>query len=120
MMKKYNEVDDKKVEIAVLLYIDNWDTLSAFDQDVETVEWHVTNCMTYITQLSEGLTPIYRPPPDLRLDPDDWNDNELLTLYRDIAISAVKRGYECDPGMLTRIKQTIKPKRVAMRRYVRP
>ena len=119
-MKKYNEVDVKKVEIGALLYIDNWDTLCAFSQDLETVGWHVTNCMTYITQLSEGLTPIYSPPPDLRLDPVDWNEPELLSLYRDIVLAAAKRGYEPDPGMITRMKAVLKPKRIAMRRYVRP
>ena len=117
---KYNEIDDKKVEIGVLLYIDNWDTMSAFDQDEETVGWHVANCMTYITQLSEGITPLYNPPPDLRLDPADWNERELLSLYRDIALAAAKRGYEPDPGMITRIKQVLKPKRIAVRRYIRP
>ncbi len=118
-MKRYNEVDDKKVEIGILLYVDNWDTMSAFDQDPEAVSWHVTNCMTYITQLSEGIKPLYLPPPDLILH-DDWNEAELLTLYRDIVIPAVKRGYEPDPGMVTRIKQILKPARIKMRRYVRP
>ena len=117
---KYNEIDEKKVEIGVLLYIDNWDTLSAFDQDIEHVGWHVQNCMTYITQLSEGLTPLYNPPPDLVLSLDDWNEAELLALYRDVVLSATKRGYEPDPGMITRIKTILKPKRVAMRRYIRP
>lgn len=114
-----DKIDDKKVEIGILLYVDNWDTMAAFDQDPEAVAWHVTNCMTYITQLSEGINPLYYPPPDLVLG-DDWNEAELLTLYRDVLISAVKRGYEPDPGMVTRVKQTLKPKRVPVRRRVRP
>lgn len=115
----YKKIDKQKVEIGVLLYVDNWDTMATFDQDPEAVAWHVGNCMTYITQLSEGIKPLYLPPPDMVLG-DDWSELELLSLYRDVVISAVKRGYEPDPGMITRIKQNLKQPRVKMRRYVRP
>lgn len=113
------KVDEEKVDIARMYWIDDWDKMSAFDTDIENVEWHVTNCMTYLIQLSEEVVPLYMPPPNIRLE-GSWNEREMLTLYRDLLEAAERRGYEPDAGMITRIRKALPPKRVRVRRVVRP
>ena len=113
------KIDQEKVDLARLYWIDDWDKMSAFDTDIENVAWHVENCMTYLIQLSEDVVPLYKPPPSIVLDAD-WNEREMLLLYRDLLEPAERRGYVADPGMVTRIRQALPPKRVRVRRVVRP
>ena len=109
-MQRY-AIDQEKVELAALLYKSDWHRLSTYDQDTENITWHVTNCMNYVILLSEDQTPAYIPPPDLRLDADDWNEYELLSLYQELLPVAVQAGYMADAGVVTRIKKALRPRR---------
>ncbi len=107
-------IDQEKVDIMALLYKADWEKMTCYDNDTENVEWHVSNCMTYITQKSEGVEPLYKPTPHLKIT-DDWNERELLSLYRELAVEANKRGVRPDRGMVTRIKRALSPRRVVYR-----
>ena len=113
------KVDEDKVDIARMFWEDNWVKMAGYDTDTENVEWHVTNCMTYLIQLSEDVVPLYKPSPDVALT-GDWNEYEYLLLYRDLLQEADRWGYKPDPGVLVRVKAAFPPKRVRVRRRVRP
>jgi len=113
------KADEEKVDIAHMFWVDDWAKMEAYDVDAENVTWHVENCMTYLIQRSEEAESLYRPPPALELG-EDWTEAELLMLYRDLLDPAVRRGYEPDPGVITRIKRVLAPKRIVVRRVVRP
>ena len=114
------KVDEDKVDIARMFWEDDWARMAAYDTDAENVEWHVTNCMTYLIQLSEDVVPLYKPAPNIELA-GDWNEHEQLLLYRDLLPEAERWGYRPDPGVIVRIKQVFPPKRVRVRRrIVRP
>ena len=115
-MKDY---DVEKVQILAMFYEDNWQRLETYDGDRENIEWHVHNCMTYIVQRSEDVESIWMVPPELEIEPG-WTEKEILALYRELSQPALRRGYEPDPGIITRIKQVLPPKRVRVRRVVRP
>ena len=112
---KQNMIDTEKVDLASLLYKSDWHRMSTYDQDTENIMWHVYNCMNYIVMLSEDVIPKWCAPPDLSLDPEDWNEMELLSLYKELLPAAVQAGYLADAGVATRIKKHLNPRR----RYVR-
>ena len=113
------KVDEEKVDIAHIFWVDDWARMAAYDTDAENVEWHVTNCMTYLTQLSEDVEPLYKPAPNIELA-RDWNEHEYLMLYRDLLPEATRRGFIPDAGVLVRVKAAFPPKRIRVRRRVRP
>jgi hypothetical protein len=114
------DYDAEKVKIQAMFYTDNWERMEKYDSDRENIEWHVHNCMTYITQRSEDVEPVWMMPEELVLE-DDWTEKEILALYRDLSTEALPRGYKPDPGVMTRIQQLLAPPvRIKMRRYVRP
>ena len=87
------------------IYRTDWHRMAAYDTDRENIEWHVSNCMNYIILRSEEVEPNWVCPPDMNIDPEDWNELELLALYQDLIEPAVQAGYCADAGMVTRIKK---------------
>lgn len=107
-------IDQEKVDIMAMLYRADWNKMTSYDNDAENVEWHVSNCMTYIIQHSEGIKPAYRPTAHLCIT-EDWNERELLSLYRELAVEANRHGVRPDKGMVTRVKRALSPRRIVYR-----
>lgn len=118
-MKLYT-IDDIKIDEMAFLYRSDWHAMSCYDNDAENITWHVQNCMTYIVMLSEDQTPSWQVPDLLKIDVDDWNEYELLSLYQELLAPAVQAGYMADAGMVTRIKKALRPRRYVAGRRARP
>ena len=109
-------IDRDKVDFAALLYKGDWHKMACYDNDTDNIIWHMTNCMNYIIMLSEDCLPTWHCPPDLELLDGDWNEHELLALYKELLPTAVQRGYEEDAGMATRVKAALSPRRIYVRK----
>ena len=114
------KIDEVKVDEKAFAYKTDWHVMSCYDQDTENITWHVQNCMEYIIVLSEDRSPIWRVPPSLEIDTEEWNEYELLSLYQELLAPAVQAGYMADAGMVTRIKKALRPRRYRAGQRVRP
>ena len=118
-MKLYN-IDEIKVDETAFLYRHDWHAMSCYDQDAENITWHVQNCMNYIIMLSEDVMPSWQVPSMLKINVDDWNEYELLSLYQELLAPAVQAGYMADAGVVTRIKKALRPRRYRAGQRVKP
>ena len=118
-MRVYN-IDNIKVDETAFYYKSDWHAMSCYDQDTENITWHVTNCMNYIIIISEDRVPNWNVPPGFEIDPEAWNEYELLTLYQELLAPAVQAGYMADAGMVTRIKKALRPRRYVAGRRAQP
>ena len=118
-MRVYN-IDNIKVDEVAFCYKGDWHAMSCYDQDTENITWHVTNCMNYIIIISEDRVPNWNVPPGLEIDPEEWNEYELLSLYQELLAPAVQAGYMADAGMVTRIKKALRPRRYVAGRRALP
>ena len=117
---RFYKVDNIKVDEMAYAYKSDWHVMSCYDQDNENIVWHVTNCMNYIIVVSEDRKPAYQVRDSLELDPEEWNEYELLSLYQELLAPAVQAGYMADAGMVTRIKKALRPRRYVAGRRSRP
>ena len=76
--------------------------------------------MNYIIMISEDRKPSLQVRESLELDPEEWNEYELLSLYQELLAPAVQAGYMADAGVVTRIKKALRPRRYRAGQRVKP